>query len=85
LRGLRKKKRQEGLKNSPHFEPVGSRNSITTEGIDFQSVEDPVPGLISDCAYGFGDGQTPSMIVSKLMVVALASWINRQREHVGED
>ncbi len=45
----------------------------------------PVRGLISDRAYAIGDGQTPSMTVSKLMVVALGNWINRQREHVVED
>jgi hypothetical protein len=52
-----------------------SRNSITTECVDFQFVEDPVPGLISDRAYGFGGGQAPSMTVSKLMVMALSGWI----------
>ena len=31
--------------------PVVSRNSITTECADFQSVEDPVRGLVSDCAH----------------------------------
>ncbi len=62
-----------------------SRNSIRTECVDFQSVENPVRGLISDRAYAIGDGQTPSMTVSKLMAVALGNWINRQREHVVED
>ena len=49
------------------------RDSITTECVDYQSVEDPVPTLISDRAYAFGGAQTPSMTVSKLMVVALSA------------
>ena len=32
----------------------------------------------------FSDGQTPLMDVKKLMVVALAGWINQQQEDVLE-
>ena len=56
-----------------------SRNSITTEGAGSRSVGRGALRTISDRAYEFGDGQTPSMNVMKLMVVALAGWINRQQ------
>ena len=59
-----------------------SRNSITTESSGFQSVEREGLRRISDRANEFGDGQTPSMNVMRLMVVALAGWINQQQEDV---
>jgi hypothetical protein len=63
---------------------VVSRNWITTECADYQSVgRGGFEGDFSSCCT-FSDGQTPPMDVEKLMVVALASWINQQ-EHVPED
>jgi hypothetical protein len=59
-----------------------SRNSITTECDESQSVEDPAVGQISHRANEFRDGQTLAMNVMKLMVVALAGWINQQQEDV---
>jgi hypothetical protein len=49
-----------------------SRSSITTESAGSQSVEREGPRRISVRAYAFGDDQTPSMKVMKLMVVAVA-------------
>ena len=63
---------------------VVSKNSITTEYADSQSVEDPALGQISERACRFGAGETPSMNVMKLMVVALAGWIDQQQEDVIE-
>ena len=39
---------------------------------------------VSDRVFAFSDGQTPPMDVMKLMVVALAGWINQQQEDVIE-
>jgi hypothetical protein len=62
--------------------PRSSRNSITTEYADFQAVGEPVLKPISACASAGCGGETPSMNVMNLMVVALAGWINQQQEDV---
>jgi hypothetical protein len=59
-----------------------SRNSITTECADFQTVGEPVLKPISARASADGGGETPPMDLIKLMVVALAGWINQQQEDV---
>ena len=64
-----------------HFREV-SRNSITTECADFQTVGEPVLKPISARASAGCGGETPSMNVMNLMVVALAGWINQQQEDV---
>ena len=54
--------------NSPtSSDPVVSRNSITTEGADFRSVGRGCMRTISDRAWVFGDCETPSMNMMKLM------------------
>jgi hypothetical protein len=53
---------------------------MTTECADCQSVVDPALGVYFSSCSGFSDGQTLSRNVMKLMVVALAGWINQQQE-----
>jgi hypothetical protein len=48
-----------------------SRNSIATECADFQAVGSGELWAISDRAWVLGGGETPSMNVMNLMVVAL--------------
>ena len=57
-----------------------SRNSITTESSAFQSVEREGLRRISDRANAFGDGDTPSISVTKLMVASPTCWIDRQED-----
>jgi hypothetical protein len=59
-----------------------SRNSITTECADFQTVGELVLKPTSARASAGCGGETPSMNVMNLMVVALAGWINQQQEDV---
>ena len=59
-----------------------SRNSMITECADFQSVGRPVLGPISDQACVLSDSETVQVNVMKLMVVALAGWINQRQEDV---
>lgn len=52
-----------------------SRNSITTECADFQTVVESVLRPISARSSGGRGGETPSMNVMNLMVVALAGGV----------
>ena len=64
--------------------PVMSRNSITTECADFQSVGKPVLGRRGGriVLWRYWTVKAAPMNVMKLMVVARAGWINQQQEDV---
>ena len=61
-----------------------SGNSITTDCADAQGVGVPVLGPISDRACVRSDSETGQVNVVKLVVAALAGWMNQQQQDVIE-